>query len=235
MDVGKGNIFGIMNGFKQFVIPVYQRLYSWEIEQCSTLWHDIVSLEKENKASHFVGSIVNIAENVMPTGVQRFMIIDGQQRLTTLSLLMIALWNFAEKHPGECELKPSKINHMFLENEDESGEDQYKLLLTEADKETFISLVENRPLPEQYSIHIKENYDYFVKQIESRTLELDQVYKSIGKLQIVNITLEASDDPQAIFESLNSTGKGLSQSDLIRNNVLMGLDVRTQSLVYHDL
>jgi uncharacterized protein with ParB-like and HNH nuclease domain/predicted transport protein len=236
MDAGKGNIYTIMNGSKQFIIPVYQRLYSWDIDQCSTLWNDIVSLEKEGKTSHFVGSIVNIAETAMPTGVQRFMIIDGQQRLTTLTLMMIALRNYVENHPGETDLKPSKIMHVFLKNEDETGEDQYKLLLTQADKDTLISLIEDKPMPDHHSIRIKENYEYFVHQIESMIIKPNQVYDSIGRLQIVNITLDRdSDDPQAIFESLNSTGKELSQSDLIRNNVLMGLDSKTQSVVYNNV
>lgn len=236
MDAGKGNIYTIMNGSKQFIIPVYQRLYSWDIDQCSTLWNDIVSLEREGKKAHFVGSIVNIAETAMPTGVQRFMIIDGQQRLTTLTLMMIALRNYIDAHPGETNLKASKIEHVFLKNEDESGEDQYKLLLTQSDKETLIALIENKPMPDQHSVRIKENYDYFVHQIESLLINPDQVYDSIGRLQIVNITLERdADDPQAIFESLNSTGKELSQSDLIRNNVLMGLDSKTQSVVYNNI
>ena len=236
MDAGKGNIYTIMNGSKQFIIPVYQRLYSWEIDQCSTLWDDIVSLEKEGKQSHFVGSIVNIAETAMPTGVQRFMIIDGQQRLTTLTLMMIALRNYVDSHPGETNLKSSKITHVFLKNEDETGEDLYKLVLTQSDKDTLISLIENKPLPEQPSLRIKENYAFYQQKIEEKQITPDQVYDSIGRLQIVNITLDRdSDDPQAIFESLNSTGKELSQSDLIRNNVLMGLDSKAQNKVYNNI
>lgn len=236
MDAGKGNMYTIMNGSKQFVIPVYQRLYSWGIDQCSTLWDDIVSLEKEGKESHFVGSIVNIAETAMPTGVQRFMIIDGQQRLTTLTLMMIALRNYVDAHPGETSLKSSKIMHVFLINEDESGDDRYKLLLTESDKDTLIALIEKKPLPVNPSPRIKENFAFFTKKIGAKEITPDQVYDSIGRLQIVDITLDRdADDPQAIFESLNSTGKELSQSDLIRNNVLMGLDSKTQSVVYNNI
>ena len=91
MDATKGNIYSILNGNKQFLIPVYQRYYSWDIEQCRRLWNDIVDMQKKNKQGHFVGSIVNIAEQAMPTGVQKYMIIDGQQRMTTLTLLLIAL------------------------------------------------------------------------------------------------------------------------------------------------
>lgn len=172
----------------------------------------------------------------MPTGVQRFMIIDGQQRLTTLTLMMIALRNYVENHLDETDLKPSKIEHAVLKNEDEFGEDQYKLILTQTDKETLISLIENKPMPRQYSNRIKANFDYFVHQIESLLITPDQIYDSIGRLQIVNITLDRdADDPQAIFESLNSTGKELSQSDLIRNNVLMGLSSAPQQKVYNNV
>lgn len=236
MDAGKGNIYAIMNGDKQFVIPVYQRFYSWDVAQCETLWNDIVSLEKSGKSSHFVGSIVNIVETAMPTGVQRFMIIDGQQRLTTLTLMMIALRNYVENHSEIHGLNAKKITNTFLKNEYESGDDQYKLLLTQTDKETLISLIEEKPLPSSYSTKLKENFDYFTKQIEANVLKPEQVYDSIGRLQIVNITLDRdSDDPQAIFESLNSTGKELSQSDLIRNNVLMGLSTSEQTKVYNNI
>ena len=99
MDATKANIYAILNGNKQFLIPIYQRYYSWETEQCSRLWNDIVDMQKNNKAGHFVGSIVNIAEQALPIGVQKYMIIDGQQRLTTLTLLLIALRDYAEGHP----------------------------------------------------------------------------------------------------------------------------------------
>ena len=94
MDANKGNINLILNGEKQFIVPVYQRTYSWRYEQCNRLWNDIVNMQKNKKEGHFVGSIVNIGENVTPTDVQKFLLIDGQQRLTTLTLLLIALRNY---------------------------------------------------------------------------------------------------------------------------------------------
>lgn len=97
MDARKGNIYEILNGNKQFLIPVYQRFYSWDIDQCKRLWNDIVEMQRNGKAGHFVGSIVNIAEQVMPTGVQKYMIIDGQQRMTTLTLLLLVLRDYAIK------------------------------------------------------------------------------------------------------------------------------------------
>ncbi len=114
MDARKGNIFEILNGNRQFIIPVYQRYYSWEIEQCNRLWNDIVEMQKKNKVGHFVGSIVNIAEQAMPTGVQKYMIIDGQQRMTTLSLLLLALRDYAITHADEININARRIDNMLL-------------------------------------------------------------------------------------------------------------------------
>ena len=236
MDARKGNIFEILNGNKQFIIPVYQRYYSWGEEQCKRLWDDIVNMQKNGKPGHFVGSIVNIAEQAMPTGVQKYMIIDGQQRMTTLTLLLIALRNYVLMHPDDNSINAKLIDGMLLKNEYESGIDQYKLLLTENDREILISLVENKPINSNVKSRILDNYMYFKDKVSEKILMLDEIWDSIGKLQIVNITLDrAVDDAQAIFESLNSTGKELSESDLIRNYVLMGLEPSEQTYVYEHL
>ena len=236
MDARKGNIYEILNGNKQFLIPVYQRFYSWDIEQCRRLWNDIVIMQKEGKQGHFVGSIVNIAEQAMPTGVQKYMIIDGQQRMTTLSLLLLALRDYGLKHPEDQTINARRIDNMLLKNEYESGEERFKLLLTESDKDVLIALVEQKPIQGHDNSRIRINYNFFNKQIESKELSPAEIYESIGKLQIVNITLDRQmDDAQAIFESLNSTGKELTESDLIRNYVLMGLDATEQTYVYEHL
>ncbi len=236
MDATKGNIYAILNGNKQFLIPVYQRLYSWEIEQCQRLWKDIVSMQKQQKVGHFVGSIVNIAEQAMPTGVQKYMIIDGQQRMTTLTLLLIALRDYGIKHPEDKSINPTRIDNMLLKNAYEMGDDQYKLLLTETDRDVLIALVDRKPLQPNTESRILTNLKFFSDQIEKMDITPAEVYESIGKLQIVNITLDRSmDDAQAIFESLNSTGKELSQSDLIRNYVLMGLKPDEQLNIYNNI
>ncbi|MCM1160377.1 MAG: DUF262 domain-containing protein [Roseburia sp.] len=236
MDATKGNIYSILNGNKQFLIPVYQRYYSWDIEQCRRLWNDIVDMQKKNKPGHFVGSIVNIAEQAMPTGVQKYMIIDGQQRMTTLTLLLIALRDYAINHPEDTNINSRRIDNMLLKNECESGDERYKLLLTENDRNILISLVEQKPIADGTTSRLLANHHFFTEQIEKNDLMPAEVYESIGKLQIVNITLDrAVDDAQAIFESLNSTGKELSESDLIRNYVLMGLENNEQCYVYENL
>ncbi|NCC02102.1 MAG: DUF262 domain-containing protein [Clostridia bacterium] len=236
MDATKGNIYAILNGNKQFLIPVYQRYYSWEIEQCSRLWNDIVNMQKTGKVGHFVGSIVNIAEQAMPTGVQKYMIIDGQQRLTTLSLLLIALRDYGEAHPEDTTINSRRIDNMLLKNEYEDGDERYKLLLTETDRDLLISLVEKKPISDPGLSRILSNYNFFAGKIADMELQPKDVYEAIGKLQIVNITLDRNvDDAQAIFESLNSTGKELSESDLIRNYVLMGLEPLEQRYVYEHM
>lgn len=236
MDARKGNIYEILNGNKQFLIPVYQRYYSWDIEQCARLWNDIVEMQKKGKVGHFVGSIVNIAEQAMPTGVQKYMIIDGQQRMTTLSLLLLALRDYAAKNPDDTTINARRIDNMLLKNEYESGDERYKLLLTETDRDILMRLVEEKPIPDDTRSKLLDNYKFFAGKIDDKELQPAEVYESIGKLQIVNITLDRSvDDAQAIFESLNSTGKELSESDLIRNYVLMGLEPTEQTYVYEHL
>ena len=236
MDARKGNIYEILNGNKQFLIPVYQRYYSWDIEQCKRLWNDIVEMQKKGKVGHFVGSIVNIAEHAMPTGVQKYMIIDGQQRMTTLSLLLLALRDYAINNPEDTTINARRIDNMLLKNEYESGDERYKLLLTETDRDILMRLVEEKPIPDDTRSKLLDNYKFFAGKIADKELQPAEVYESIGKLQIVNITLDRSvDDAQAIFESLNSTGKELSESDLIRNYVLMGLEPTEQTYVYEHL
>lgn len=191
-------------------------------------------MQIQNKAGHFVGSIVNIAEKAMPTGVQKYMIIDGQQRMTTLTLMLIALRNYSIAHPDDISINFRRIDNVLLKNEYESGDERYKLLLTETDRNTLINLIERKPLTdEDENSRLLRNYQYFEDKINSLVLKPSEVYESIGKLQIVNITLDrAMDDPQAIFESLNSTGKELSESDLIRNHILMGLPNDEQTYIY---
>ena len=236
MDARKGNIYEILNGNKQFLIPVYQRFYSWDIDQCKRLWNDIVEMQRKDKVGHFVGSIVNIAEQAMPTGVQKYMIIDGQQRMTTLTLLLLALRDYAIKNPSDTTINARRIDNMLLKNEYESGDERYKLLLTETDRDILISLVEEKPIAEGTRSRLIDNYNFFANKLADKEIQPVEVYESIGKLQIVNITLDrAVDDAQAIFESLNSTGKELSESDLIRNYVLMGLEPSEQTYVYEHL
>lgn len=236
MDPKKGSIYELLNGNTQFIVPVYQRKYSWLKErQCARLWKDIVEMEKSGKRQHFVGSIVNIAESKSPMGIQKYLIIDGQQRMTTLTILMIALRDYLIENPDD-DVDPDTLTTMLLKNIGQKGDNRYKMMLTESDKDILIKLIDKSPIPDTEDSNIYLNYQYFKLQISNSDLSPQQIYESIAKLQIISITLdrEDGDDPQLIFESLNSTGMDLSQSDLIRNFILMGISNDEQIDIYNN-
>ena len=235
MDIDKGSIYQLLNGQYQYIIPVYQRKYSWLAEvQCARLWKDIVNMVKQHKQHHFVGSIVSVAEKYSLMGVQKRLIIDGQQRMTTLSILMIALRDYLVEQ-GASEEVEENIN-MVLKNPSRKGDDAYKMLLTDTDRDIMIKLVDKLPIGEDEDSKIYTNYLYFKQKVAEGILTPDEVYESISKLDIVGIVLDRAqgDDPQLIFESLNSTGMDLSKSDLIRNYILMGLDNDEQKSIYNN-
>ncbi len=234
MNAFKSNIYKYLGGTCQYLIPLYQRTYSWEKEQCARLWSDIVNLHKTHREGHFVGSIVRIDED-SAAGSTLAMIIDGQQRLTTLTLLLIALRDYAASH-ADCGVNPNKITDTLLLNQYETGDARYKLLLTQSDRDALIKKIESAPVPETLKSRVLDNYGFFAGQIAKLEITPADLYDAIGKLQIVDIVLDRQyDDPQAIFESLNSTGMDLKDSDLIRNHLLMGLDSTTQSDVYNNI
>lgn len=234
MKAAENQLLSFLDGRKQFVIPIYQRTYSWTREQCEQLWQDIVRAATDASVKdHFIGSIVYIQQGILVLArTPQFLVIDGQQRLTTLSLLLTAL-AAAARSQSEGTVSDEEIYDTYLTNKHGREDERYKLVLTHADKETLISLLEGRDMPEHASQRILENYHYFAEQIRKSGLDIDTLYGGLQKLIIVDISLDRShDNPQLIFESLNSTGLELSQADLIRNYVLMGLDVEEQTRLY---
>ncbi len=234
MDIDKGSIYKLLNGQSQYVIPVYQRKYSWLAEvQCARLWKDIVNMVKQKKQHHFVGSIVNVAEKNSPMGLNKYLIIDGQQRMTTLSLLMIALRDHLIASGDDTDADTS-ITDMILKNPNRKGDDAYKMMLTDTDRDIMVRLIDKLPVNDNEESKIYQNYLYFRQKVAEEVLTPQEIYESIAKLDIVSITLDKSqgDEPQLIFESLNSTGMDLSKSDLIRNFILMGLDNDEQISLY---
>ena len=224
MKVGSGSIWKTLEGDKQFVVPMYQRPDQWEIEDCERLWKDMVAMQRQGRPSHFIGSMVSIAYEAPSTGLTKYTVIDGQQRLTTVTLLLLAILDHAARSPG-CGLKTGPIESR-LRNRDADGDEQYKLLLTQPDRRVLQNLVDRiQGNADDASSHaVRRNYDFFRSRVASEELPLEKVVDAVGRLQLVDITLDSvHDDAQAIFESLNSTGKDLSETDLIRNYVLMNL------------
>ncbi|AHZ28357.1 hypothetical protein EG66_04345 [Helicobacter pylori] len=221
---------------KQFIIPIYQRVYSWEKEQCKQLWDDIIKTGGNDQIEgHFIGSIVFVHDGIYTTNYNELLIIDGQQRLTTITLLFIALRDHLNDEDEFLEkFSHQKIQNRYLINSDEKGDKKFKLILSEPDRDTLLSLIdENRRKPSEPSLKIVENFKLFEEWIRKNTDKLETIFKGLEKLMVVEISLErGKDNPQLIFESMNSTGKDLTQTDLIRNYILMGLEPEKQKIFY---
>ena len=226
----------LIHGNKQFVIPVFQRDYSWTPEQCAQLWHDVWrSGESDAATPHFMGSVVYVDTGQTCATFNSWLVIDGQQRLTTLALLLIAFRNYIKKTDwkgGENSPTAEKIDTYFLQNMLEEGDKRYKLALRRHDDATLRTLVDGKAHDEPNSSQpILDAYEWFTDTL-AKVADPDRVYRGICSLEIVDVTLDQNDHPQLVFESLNSTGVDLTQSDLIRNYILMGLGELEQTRLY---
>lgn len=224
----------IINGTTQFVIPVFQRDYKWTEAQCEQLWDDIIAIASDaGDRGHFLGSVVYVSTGDSSAGFTRWLLIDGQQRVTTLTLLLAALRDHIQESgwSGSDEAPTAKrVDAYFLKNVQEEGSREHKLVLRRHDQATLQAILDRKELPSEVSENIRDNYDYFRERLKDADPE--EVYRGVGRLVVVDVTLGATDDPQLIFESLNSTGMDLSQSDLIRNFILMRLPEREQTRLY---
>jgi len=219
----------------QFVIPIYQRSYSWTERECRQLWNDILRTGRNDDISaHFVGSIVYVEKGLYSvSGVIPLLVIDGQQRLTTMTLLMEALARALGDSEPLDGFSARKLREYHMLNPLEKGEYKYKLLLSQTDKDSLLALLDQRSQPKEPSERIMENFRLFEKLIAELGDGLQILCKGLAKLIIVDISLNRNqDNPQLIFESLNSTGRELSQADLIRNFIMMGLDHDLQTKLY---
>ncbi len=221
----------------QFVIPIYQRTYSWTERECRQLWDDIVRTGRNDAVSaHFIGSIVYIEKGLYQVSSQSpLLVIDGQQRLTTVTLILEAL----ARQLGDSEpvdgFSAKKLRSYYLLNLLEEGERGFKLLLTQTDKASLLALVQQKAQPTDQSLRVTENFAFFEEQVKKLSADLPALCYGLAKLVVVDIALSRDqDNPQLIFESMNSTGRALSQADLIRNFILMGLEPAHQARLYED-
>lgn len=235
MKATEAKLLDFLKKSPQFVIPIYQRTYSWTEKECRQLWNDIVRCGSNDKiAVHFIGSIVYIESGLSQVTHQSpLLVIDGQQRLTTVTLMLAALADAVASDEPFDGFSQRKIKNYFLLNPEESGDRHFKLLLSQTDKASLIAIVSNTEKPKEYSLRVTENYKLFKKWIDEENIDLTVLCKGLAKLVVVDIALNRDqDNPQLIFESMNSTGKELSQADLIRNFILMGLDPILQTRLY---
>ena len=235
MKATEARLLAFLKKSPQFVIPIYQRTYSWTERECIQLWDDIIRAGSNDAISvHFIGSIVYIEAGLSQVSHQTpLLVIDGQQRLTTVTLLLAALSEAlgdAEPFDG---FSARKLRNYYLLNPEETGERHYKLLLSQTDKVTLTSIVGQNDTPAERSLRVTQNYDLFRELIASRQSDFVAVCNGLAKLVVVDIALNRDqDNPQLIFESMNSTGRELSQADLIRNFILMGLEPELQTRLY---
>lgn len=241
MDARKATFQEIIDGNKQFIIPVFQRDYAWRTTNWDRLWNDI-SLAGANrgKDGHFVGPIVLIPERnfaAMPS----YLVIDGQQRLTTLIVLCAALRDHIEENqlPSDANIPTvASLEQTFVANVFQPGEQRYKMLLRRSDDAVLRAVVDRKSLDTlrgTTSISIAECYRHFRRKLNSPETEIASVYRGMSQLRLAEISLDRNlDDPQGVFESLNSAGVALTQGDLIRNYLLMGQEVPEQTRFYEE-
>ena len=216
---------------KRFVIPVYQRNYDWKMENCKQLFDDLVKIIRNGRKSHFFGSIVSVYN---PDGRNsEYLIIDGQQRLTTVSLLFLAMYNLIEKKvvTPQSPMLAQQIYEDYLVDKWQPHETRIKLKPVKNDSKAFSRLFDEKTEHIQQS-NLTVNYNYFYDRIQRGEISIDELYDAICRLEIIGIQLNQDDNPQLIFESLNSTGLALSEGDKIRNFILMGLPTKQQEDFY---
>jgi len=215
---------------KSFVIPVYQRDYAWTRNNCQKLWDDLVEMKIKNRPNHFLGTLVTIS-----SGYDEYTVIDGQQRLTTSSLLLLALHNFLKdkgiKNEDENILSQQVLDYLINKYSTDK-EQKIRLKPNKQDKEYFNSLFEDKK-SELVNSNIINNYNFFYEKISSGIISPREVFEMFKKIKVVSIyLLRGQDDPQLIFESLNSTGVDLNAGDLIRNYILMDFEPSKQENLY---
>jgi uncharacterized protein with ParB-like and HNH nuclease domain/predicted transport protein len=232
-------VTNLLEGAKQFIVPIFQRDYSWGTKHCQQLWKDVIRVGSDpNVKGHFLGSVVYVAAEDNTATITRWLLIDGQQRMTTLTLLLIALRDQINQAQGNEDggdevSTPEELDDYYLRNRHGKGDRRHKLHLRRADHDTLNALLDGKEFPEAASERVKENF-IFLRDLVAQA-DVQTVYAGIKKLVVVDVCLtRGQDDPQMIFESLNSTGVDLTQADLIRNFVLMRLDETSQTQLYEE-
>lgn len=233
MQAKETKLQDIIEGTKQYVIPLFQRTYSWTTKEWEVLWKDLLELsEMETPRTHFIGSIVNMPTVSVPEGVAKYLLIDGQQRLTTIFILLTLLRNKAKE--SQNIRFSDEINNTLLVNQYKDGDDYLKLLPTQVDRLTFQNLIKG--IANDQENQITKAYIYFEKKLKQVNIEPEKLKKIITSyFSVVSIVLDVDDNPYLVFESLNAKGRPLSQSDLIRNYFFMRIHADEQESVYNSL
>ncbi|NLJ65409.1 MAG: DUF262 domain-containing protein [Christensenellaceae bacterium] len=230
---------------KRISIPIYQRNYDWKIENCKRLYDDLIAIIKkrsekreqtdnvDEQVSHFFGCIVSTYNP--KSYYEEFYVIDGQQRITTVTLILLAMYNLLkqDKIVSEDKNLKDKIYEIYLVDKWKPANKRIKLKLVKGDRSAFNKLFEEKSEQIKGS-NLTINYNYFYERIQKMEISVDELFEALISLEIIDIKLDDNDDPQMIFESLNSTGLALSEGDKIRNYVLMNLSPKKQEEYYEN-
>jgi uncharacterized protein with ParB-like and HNH nuclease domain/predicted transport protein len=236
MKATEAKLLSFLQKSPQFVIPIYQRTYSWTEKQCQQLWDDILRAGSSDVIGvHFIGSIVYVEQGLSQVTHQApLLVIDGQQRLTSVSLLIEALAQALGEEEAVDGFSAAKLREYYLTNRLEKGDRYFKLLLSQTDNASLKAIIKGTEQPKEPSLRVKQNFELFADLLKAQG-DLATVCRGLAKLVVVDIALNRDqDNPQLIFESMNSTGKELSQADLIRNFILMGLEPTLQTRLYEE-
>ena len=233
MQAKETRLDSIIEGTKQYVVPLFQRSYSWTKKEWDILWNDICDLyEMENPRVHFFGSIVNMPATSVPEGVAKFLLIDGQQRLTTVFILLSILKDLALE--GRKERLSDEIKNTLLLNQYKDGYDHYKMMPTQVDRNAFLKVIEGQGY--EADGQIGQAWKYLEKKVRTSNFDIENIKKILTqKFSVVSITLDTDDNPYLVFESLNAKGRSLSQADLIKNYFFMRIHVSKQDEIYSKL
>lgn len=231
MQAGETKLQPMLEGTKQYLVPLFQRAYSWDTKEWKIFWSDLAELcEMADPRPHFIGSIVTMPTSSVPEGVSKYLLIDGQQRLTTIFILLALLRDLAKV--GNKPMLAQEIDNTLLINPYKDGHDRFKLQPTQADRESFRSIIDSKPQPERPS-QIYAAYKFFEREMRKKALDIERLKIVVSKsLSAVSIVLEFNDNPHLVFEGLNAKGRPLSQADLIRNYFVMRVHVDAQEDVY---
>lgn len=231
MKASETSLQPVIEGTKQYVVPLFQRTYSWDAKEWDVLWQDLLELcEEENPRDHFIGSIVTMPTVSVPQGISKYLLIDGQQRLTTIFILLALLRDAAKISNGG--MLAQEIDETLLTNRFKQGTDIWKLLPTQADRKAFTQLVETGEVTQQ--TRIAKAVAFFKRRLRAPEAPDPETLKKVivNNLILVSIVLDRDDNPHLIFESLNAKGKPLSQADLIRNYFFMRIHIDQQEQLY---
>lgn len=246
MKANETKLVRLIEGTNQYIVPHFQRSYTWQQKECNTLWDDLKSMYSPEEGTtsavmdrqHFMGSVVTMPGHSVPEGISKYLLIDGQQRFTTLLLILTAVRDKA--HEINEDKLAGQIHDLYLTNRYQEGPDQYKLYPTQGedpvhnDRDAFLALVDKRD-PNRHS-RVALAFSYFSRQVNQ--LEKDQLHAITrvitNRLLLVSIVLEPDDNPFAIFESLNAKGQPLSQSGLIRNFFFMCIHTDRHDRVFRE-